>query len=404
MFSLLNQQQRQQGSGSSNEHKQLSHDDDHSHLPTNNRLTKRKAHNTNSSSTILTSSSSSSHASLPSASSYIAEHPQRVARINFHRLLTRLEKQMQTAATAVGEQKEAVNSVREQTLLRKVSHTSTHSLSPVCCCEAAVCTSHYQTSHAQSIAYLPRVCCQSLESLRLQLESIQGDLDKPTLTDYVHRVTQLWKSPHVDPQHIAQAQLQRMHAAANISTNTAPRTPPLLPILSSSSLYPTNTARPVQRTAPAATSAHPLADASHFTAQYSRPARPATAQVRSHLFSRSRPTAADAAASTTPASHPGDLTADQERGLDALSELAPQLKAQVSAIAAHLKVDEAVVADTSGMLEANVVSVKRENVRLKAWARASCGETCQLSGMIVMVLVMFAVMLMIMKIFPAPRS
>ena len=42
--------------------------------------------------------------------------------------------------------------------------------------------------------------------------------------------------------------------------------------------------------------------------------------------------------------------------------------------------------------------------RLKAWARASCGETCQLSGMIVFVLLMFALMLLMMKIIPAPRS
>ena len=76
----------------------------------------------------------------------------------------------------------------------------------------------------------------------------------------------------------------------------------------------------------------------------------------------------------------------------------------MKAIAAHLKVDEAVVADTSGMLEANVLSVKRENVRLKAWARASCGETCQLTGMIVFVLLMFTLQLLIMKVFPAPKS
>ena len=249
-----------------------------------------------------------------------------------------------------------------------------------------------------------------METLRAQLESIQGDLDKPTLTDYVHRLTQLWTDAHIDPQHIAQAQLQHMHAAANNTTTAATTTPitlPPLPILSSSSLYHhSHTTHPTTHTHHPATSTHPLADASHFTTHHTHPSRPTTAQLRSQLFTRSNPTAATDGSTTTTATagHADDMTSEQERGLEALSELAPQLKAQVVAIAAHLKVDEAVVADTSGMLEANVVSVRRENVRLKAWARASCGETCQLSGMIVFVLLMFAAMLFLMKVIPAPRS
>ena len=255
-------------------------------------------------------------------------------------------------------------------------------------------------SHFHPLRSTPALRCQSLSSLRSQLEFIQGSLDKATLTDYVHRVTQLWTDGHMHSQqqpHSAQTQLQRSHSI-NAAGTTAPISLPPLPILSSSSLQPLR-ARLAHSAQPASsTSAHPLADASNFTALHTRPARPTTSQLRSELFDHSAPSAA------APAPHPDDLSSEQERGLDALSELAPQLKAQVRAIAAHLKVDEAVVADTSGMLEANVLSVKRENVRLKAWARASCGETCQLTGMIVFVLLMFTLQLLIMKIFPAPRS
>ena len=207
------------------------------------------------------------------------------------------------------------------------------------------------------------MCCQSLESLRSQLESIQGDLDSATLTSYVHRLSQLWTAAHIDPQHIAQTQLQRMHAASS-GNDTTPVSLPPLPILSSSSLHPSHPIRPTSSIAPSASSAHPLADASHFTDQHTRPSRATTAQLRSQLFQHSHP--APLATASASASHPDDLTSEQERGLEALSELAPQLKAQVRAIAAHLKVDETVVADTSGMLEANVLSVRRENVAIES--------------------------------------
>ena len=250
---------------------------------------------------------------------------------------------------------------------------------------------------------LLRVRCQSLESLRSQLESIQGELDKPTLTEYVHRLTRLWSDAHIDPHHISQSLLQRVHATTATSDSTPLSLPPL-PILSSSALHTSHSSvRSIAAGPTTPPSAHPLADASHFTAQHTRPARVTTAQLRSQLFEHSSTTTATASTSA-PAAHPDDLTSEQERGLEALSELAPQLKAQVKAIAAHLKVDETVVADTSGMLEANVLSVRRENVRLKAWARASCGETCQLSGMIVFVLLVFALMLAMMKIFRLPRG
>ena len=120
MFSLLNKQHRQQASV---EHKQAPHSDEQAHNTTNNKPTKRKARSAASTSgSTLTSHSSTSLAPLPSASTYINEHPQRVARINFHRLLSRVEKQIQAANSAGGEHKEALTSVREQTLVRKVSH------------------------------------------------------------------------------------------------------------------------------------------------------------------------------------------------------------------------------------------------------------------------------------------
>ena len=122
MFALLNrQQQRLPGSG---EHKQPHHDDEQPRPVADGKPIKRKTRTTDTSiSATLHAQSSSSAAPLLSASSYIASHPQRVARINFHRLLARLEKRVQTANHAAGEHKEALDSVREQTLLRKVSRT-----------------------------------------------------------------------------------------------------------------------------------------------------------------------------------------------------------------------------------------------------------------------------------------
>ena len=123
MFSLLSKQQRQQQHGSV-EHKQ--HDDD-SPQPTSNKPIKRKLRTASSTDTSHpphpSSSVGPSPPPLPSASAYLAAHPQRVARINFHRLLTRLEKQSQAAHSVAGEHKEALDSVRQQTLLRKVSQT-----------------------------------------------------------------------------------------------------------------------------------------------------------------------------------------------------------------------------------------------------------------------------------------
>ena len=147
-------------------------------------------------------------------------------------------------------------------------------------------------------------------------------------------------------------------------------------------------------------SSHPIADASLFSSQHSRP-RPADVRsVRQQLL------ASASASASSSASAPSDLrlSAEQEAGLSALSELAPQLKAQVKAIAAHLKLDEAVVADTSSMIEANVAGVRRENVRLKSWARQSCGETCWMTAAIALVLAAFVAMVLLMKLIPAPRG
>ena len=305
MFTLLNKQHRQLGSG---EHKQPPPpDDNHPHAPLNNRLTKRKARTATTFSPKLTAQSASSAAPLLSASSYIADHPQRVARINFHRLLSRLERRVHAASSAAGERKEELNSVREQTLLRKVSRRQ----------PTATLIAYPRQAHSLSAAspltvrpaLLRSVWRQSLESLRSQLEVIQGELDKATLTDYVHRLTRLWTDAHIDPQHAAQtqAQTQRLRThAANAITDSTPLALPPLPILSSSILYPAHPTHSASPGPASATSAHPIADASHFTAQHTRPARPTAVQLRSQLFAHStKPTTADtAAASSAAGSHP----------------------------------------------------------------------------------------------------
>ena len=75
----------------------------------------------------------------------------------------------------------------------------------------------------------------------------------------------------------------------------------------------------------------------------------------------------------------------------------------MKAIAAHLQVDEAVVADTSMQMEVNVERVSRENSRLKLWARASCTETCWMTAVIALLLATFAVMVALMKLIPKPK-
>ena len=159
-----------------------------------------------------------------------------------------------------------------------------------------------------------------------------------------------------------------------------------------------------------AAAAHPIADASHFTAHHVRPSPPNPALIKAQLFARPHP---DPAAASGPRStslppapsspHPSALSAQQEAGLTALSLLAPALKEQVKAIAAHLQVDEAVVADTSMQMEVNVERVSRENSRLKLWARASCTETCWMTAVIALLLATFAVMVALMKLIPKPK-
>lgn len=75
----------------------------------------------------------------------------------------------------------------------------------------------------------------------------------------------------------------------------------------------------------------------------------------------------------------------------------------MSAIRDHLRLDEAVVAETQTMMELNVSKVTRENSRLKQWANESCGETCVMSGLIAVVVLIFFAMVAFMRIIPAPR-
>ena len=157
------------------------------------------------------------------------------------------------------------------------------------------------------------VGCQSLETLRSQLEAIQGDLDKATLSEYVHRLSRLWADAQIDPQHSAQSQLQRSMHAANTTSDTTPVSLPPLPILSSSSLHPSHPVLSTSAIPASVSSAHPLADASHITAQHTRPARPTTAQLRSQLFEQSKLTPPDSDTAATP--HPDD----PERGARARS-------------------------------------------------------------------------------------
>jgi len=96
------------------------------------------------------------------------------------------------------------------------------------------------------------------------------------------------------------------------------------------------------------------------------------------------------------------LTAEHERGINSLSLLAPQLKQQVTAIRDHLRYDESVVAETNAMMELNVSKVSKENSRLKQWANESCSETCVMSGLIAVVVLIFFAMVAFMRLIPAP--
>ena len=222
----------------------------------------------------------------------------------------------------------------------------------------------------------------------------------------MQRVSRLWGEAHVDPLHLRQRPPSFTAQPSLLSVGGAPApSRPLLPIVSSSTVVPSAPHASASASASsvpysaAPSSAHPIADASLFTAQHVRPSPPNPALVKAQLFAKSSP-----AVPASPTSSSSTLSQEHEAGLTALSLLAPQLKEQVKAIAAHLHVDEGVVADTSMMLEANVDSVRRENVRLKGWARASCSETCWMTSTIVMVLLAFAFMVGLMKFIPKPRS
>ena len=246
-----------------------------------------------------------------------------------------------------------------------------------------------------------RLCCQALQSLRAQLEALGPSLEARELSSFAQRLSRQWADVEGgQPAAVAPVRLRTLPLPSPPPTAAVAR--PSLPLLSSSSAAALLPASSLPSSAPPqvppSASAHPLADAAHFPSHHLRASPPNPALLRAELLSSS-------AASSSPAPAPASssLRASHEAALTALSVLAPALKEQVTAIAAHLKVDEAVVADSLQGMDANVERVTRENVRLRGWARASCGETCWMTAVIALTLAAFAVMVVLMKLIPKPR-
>lgn len=237
---------------------------------------------------------------------------------------------------------------------------------------------------------------KALIALKSQLAAMETMIEPSLLAAYVKRVNNLWTLSKAE--RMIQAQQSKMRESSAITKPYRVEQPmfdePPMITASRTLIDPTSS----NQLNPVIKETYPIANAAHFS--ISKPHQ-VSDQIRNELFEHS---GSSNHSEQVLSNDPDDSFANKyDADLTRLAELAPALKHQVKAIADALHVDEAIVDEASRSMEDNVERVKRENVRLKAWTRASCGETCALSGIVVMLLTIFVAMVALIKVVPAPR-